>query len=136
MSFAPTLSVTGSTGLTGPLDAVNARMMTSTEEAALAAFFFLALAQSHRLEVDPRSNALNSEDEKTLGLRFTFDQFRKALDTYDADAAELWPDRIPRFRAVQLMLVQVDEELDRLGGVFGAELTFSKDGYVTVQVRS
>ncbi len=68
-------------------------------------------------------------------LDFSEAEFERAVVVTEDSAESLWPDRPPRWRAVQLMLVHADEQI---ATTHGAPDTFAltlPDGYVTIRPR-
>jgi hypothetical protein len=65
-------------------------------------------------------------------LDFSEAEFDRAVTVSGESAEGLWPDRPPRQRAVQLMLVHADEEITTTRGPADAYVLTLPDGFVSV----
>ena len=90
--------------------------------------------RSEKIEVveqDERLGESPADGSTKLRIDFSLQEFESALATYAADSASLWPDRAKDQGSLQLMLVHIDEELDRMP-VRAGNLRFDARGYIIV----
>lgn len=78
--------------------------------------------------------AVVGEPRTRLRLSFTVDDFGRAVEELDVSAASLWPERPAKVRAVQLMLVHIDEDLaTRTQGAAETVMTLHPGGQARIR---